>query len=75
MTLAPTQCAAVVWYYYEDLPVVEVARILVVSEPTVKQHLYQARTRLGADVAGRWLVRVGDGGAIELVPPASLQTC
>jgi hypothetical protein len=27
----------------------------------------------GGDVAGRWLVRVGDGGAIELVPPASLR--
>lgn len=27
----------------------------------------------GGDVAGQWLVRVGDGGAIELVPPASLR--
>jgi RNA polymerase sigma factor (sigma-70 family) len=48
MTLAPMQRAAVVLYYYEDLPVVEVARILVVSESTVKQHLYRARIRLAA---------------------------
>jgi RNA polymerase sigma-70 factor (ECF subfamily) len=50
-TLAPRQRAAVVLHYYEDLPLVEVARILNVSESTVKQHLMRARTRL-ADLLG-----------------------
>jgi RNA polymerase sigma factor (sigma-70 family) len=44
--LAPRQRAAVVLHYYEDLPVLEVARILNVSESTVKQHLLRARVRL-----------------------------
>ena len=42
-TLAPMQRAAVVLFYFDDLPVAEVARLLVVSESTVKQHLYRAR--------------------------------
>lgn len=44
--LAPRQRAAVVLHYYSDLPVLEVARILNVSESTVKQHLLRARLRL-----------------------------
>lgn len=45
-TLAPRQRAAVVLHYYEDLPVLEVARVLNVSESTIKQHLLRARARL-----------------------------
>lgn len=45
-TLAPRQRAAVVLHYYSDLPVLEVAQILNVSESTVKQHLLRARARL-----------------------------
>lgn len=44
--LAPKQRAAVVLHYLEDLPVSEVARVLEVSESTVKQHLFRARHRL-----------------------------
>ena len=45
-TLAPRQRAAVVLHYYDDLPVLEVARVLNVSESTIKQHLHRARARL-----------------------------
>lgn len=45
--LAPMQRAAVVLYYFEDRPVLEVARVLQVSTSTVKQHLHRARQRLG----------------------------
>lgn len=44
--LAPRQRAAVVLHYYEDLPLVEIAQVLQVSESTVKQHLHRARARL-----------------------------
>jgi RNA polymerase sigma-70 factor (ECF subfamily) len=44
--LAPMQRAVVVLYYYEDLSVAEAARLLSVSESTVKQHLMRARSRL-----------------------------
>lgn len=44
--LAPMQRAVVVLFYWEDRPVVEIARTLQVSESTVKQHLHRARTRL-----------------------------
>lgn len=44
--LAPMQRAAVALYYFEDRPVLEIARMLQVSESTVKQHLLRARTRL-----------------------------
>jgi RNA polymerase sigma-70 factor (ECF subfamily) len=44
--LSPMQRAAVVMYYLDDQPVTEIARVLVVSESTVKQHLYRARSRL-----------------------------
>jgi RNA polymerase sigma-70 factor (ECF subfamily) len=40
------QRAAVVLYYWEDRPVAEIARVLEVSESTVKQHLHRARHRL-----------------------------
>lgn len=46
--LTPMQRAAVVLYYFEDRPVLEVARVLQVSESTVKQHLHRARSRLAA---------------------------
>jgi RNA polymerase sigma factor (sigma-70 family) len=45
-SLAPMQRAAVVLYYFEDRPVLEVARVLQVSTSTVKQHLHRARHRL-----------------------------
>jgi RNA polymerase sigma-70 factor (ECF subfamily) len=44
--LSPMQRAAVVMYYLDDQQVAEIARVLVVSESTVKQHLYRARSRL-----------------------------
>jgi RNA polymerase sigma factor (sigma-70 family) len=44
--LTHMQRAAVVLYYYEDRPVLEVARLLQVSTSTVKQHLHRARARL-----------------------------
>jgi len=46
--LAPMQRAAVVLFYWEDRPVVEIARTLQVSESTVKQHLHRARIHLAA---------------------------
>ena len=46
--LAPRQRAAVVLHYYEDLSVLEVSRVLNVSESTVKEHLQRARVRLAA---------------------------
>ena len=45
-SLTPMQRAAVVLYYYEDRPVVEVARVLQVSTSTIKQHLHRARHQL-----------------------------
>lgn len=48
--LTPMQRAAVVLYYYEDLPVLEVARVLQVSSSTVKQHLHRARAKLGEEL-------------------------
>lgn len=45
-TLAPMQRAAIVLYYFEDQPVADIARTLGVSDSTVKQHLFRARTRL-----------------------------
>ena len=54
--LAPMQRAAVVLFYWDDLPVREIAEVLEVSESTVKQHLHRARHRLaavlGEEVAG-----------------------
>lgn len=46
--LPAMQRAAVVMYYLDDQPVAEIARVLVVSESTVKQHLYRARSRLAS---------------------------
>lgn len=45
-TLSPMQRAAVVLYYWADEPVHEIARALEVSESSVKQHLFRARSRL-----------------------------
>lgn len=47
-TLSPMQRAVVVLYYWADEPIFEIARALEVSESTVKQHLFRARTRLAA---------------------------
>lgn len=44
--LAPMQRAAVVLFYWDDLPVREIAEVLEVSDSTVKQHLHRARHRL-----------------------------
>lgn len=46
--LAAMQRAVVVLFYWEDRPVADIARILEVSESTVKQHLHRARARLAA---------------------------
>ena len=46
LRLPQDQRAAVTLYYYEDLPVAEVARVLGVSQGTVKSRLGRARQRL-----------------------------
>jgi RNA polymerase sigma-70 factor (ECF subfamily) len=46
MRLSPMQRAAVVLFYFDDQPVKQIARALVVSESTVKQHLHRARLRI-----------------------------
>jgi RNA polymerase sigma factor (sigma-70 family) len=48
--LAPMQRAAIVLYYLEDRPIKEISEILQVSESTVKQHLYRARSRLAVEL-------------------------
>ena len=45
-SLAPQQRAAVALFYFDDLPVEEVAHHLGVSSSTAKQHLFRARSRL-----------------------------
>lgn len=44
--LSPMQRAVVVLFYWEDHSVFDIARALEVSESTVKQHLFRARSRL-----------------------------
>lgn len=44
--LPPMQRAAVVLFYWEDRPVLEIAHVLQVSDSTVKQHISRARIRL-----------------------------
>ncbi len=44
--LSPMQRAAVVLYYWADESVFDIARTLEVSESSVKQHLFRARSRL-----------------------------
>jgi DNA-directed RNA polymerase specialized sigma24 family protein len=44
--LSPMQRAVVVLFYWEDQSVFDIARALEVSESTVKQHLFRARSRL-----------------------------
>jgi RNA polymerase sigma factor (sigma-70 family) len=51
--LPPRQRAAVALYYLEDRPVDEIARLMEVSPSTVKQHLFQARERLGLSLTER----------------------
>ena len=46
LALPPEQRAAVVLFYYEDLPIVEISRLLRVPEGTVKSRLNRARQRL-----------------------------
>ena len=46
--LPPRQRAAVALYYLEDRPIDEIGVLMEVSSSTVKQHLFQARSRLGA---------------------------
>jgi RNA polymerase sigma-70 factor (ECF subfamily) len=46
MQLTNTQRAAVVLFYYRDLPVAEVAHALGCKEATAKVHLHKARKRL-----------------------------
>lgn len=60
-TLPPRQRAAVALYYLEDRPVDEIARLMEVSPSTVKQHLFQARERLGTSLADK--AEGGDDGA------------
>lgn len=50
MRLPDTQRAAMLLYYYEELPVAEVARALRAPEGTVKTWLYRGREQLR-----RWL--------------------
>jgi RNA polymerase sigma factor (sigma-70 family) len=45
-TLSPMQRAAVVLHYWADESVFDIARTLEVSESSVKQHLFRARSRL-----------------------------
>jgi RNA polymerase sigma-70 factor (ECF subfamily) len=45
-TLSPNQRAAVVLFYFEDLPAREVADVLGCTEATAKVHLHRARRRL-----------------------------
>ena len=49
--LSPMQRAVVVLFYWEDQSVFDIAHALEVSESTVKQHLFRARSRL-ADLLG-----------------------
>ena len=49
--LAPMQRAAIVLFYLEDRPIKEISHILQVSESTVKQHLYRARSRLAVELS------------------------
>lgn len=55
-TLSPMQRAAVVLHYWADESVFDIARTLGVSESSVKQHLFRARSRLatvlGEEVSG-----------------------
>jgi RNA polymerase sigma factor (sigma-70 family) len=46
--LSPMQRAAVVLYYWVDESIFDIARTLEVSESSVKQHLFRARSRLAA---------------------------
>jgi RNA polymerase sigma-70 factor, ECF subfamily len=49
------QRAAVVLFYFEDLPLSEIASILRCSEATVRVHLHRARKRL-AELLGEEVI-------------------
>ncbi|MFC4785842.1 RNA polymerase sigma factor [Nocardioides sp. MAHUQ-72] len=51
--LPPRQRAAVALHYLEDRPVDEIALLMEVSPTTVRQHLFQARARLGVILTDR----------------------
>ena len=55
--LPPRQRAAVALYYLEDRPVDEIADLMGVSLSTVKQHLFQARSRLSGILGAEEVVR------------------
>lgn len=44
--LSEKQRVAVVLFYYQDLPIAEIAVVLGCKEPTARVHLHQARQRL-----------------------------
>jgi RNA polymerase sigma factor (sigma-70 family) len=46
----PGPPAAVALYYLEDRPIDEIAVLMEVSSSTVKQHLFQARNKLGVSL-------------------------
>jgi RNA polymerase sigma factor (sigma-70 family) len=47
LALPAKQRAAVVLFYFEELPIVEISGILKSSEGAIKVHLHRARKRLG----------------------------
>lgn len=51
--LPPNQRAAVLLYYFEDMPVVDVAHALRCRQGTVKAHLHRAREALAQSLAER----------------------
>lgn len=59
-TLSPSQRAAVVLFYFEDLPVSEVADALGCTEATAKVHLHRARRRLAVLLRETMSVEVAD---------------
>jgi RNA polymerase sigma factor (sigma-70 family) len=46
-TLPPKQRAAVVLFYFEDLPLADVADVMECAAATARVHLHRARARLG----------------------------
>lgn len=48
--LKPDVKSAIILYYYNDMPIKEVAKVLDVNETTVKKRLYRARVRIKKEV-------------------------